>query len=104
MSDVRQVLLRAAELVGRGWCQGTYALDAEGRQVDPTQPEAVAWCVAGAMIRAAFELAPNIADAQSLYSEAYARFIGQAGSVATWNDRRGRTKDEVIEELRWGAQ
>ena len=51
-----KILLRAAELVAMGWTRGTAARDASGQKVRSTAPQAVAWCVVGALDRAVYEL------------------------------------------------
>ena len=51
-----KILLRAAELVAMGWTRGTAARDATEQKVRSTAPQATAWCVAGAVDRALYEL------------------------------------------------
>ena len=52
----QKILLRAAELVAMGWTRGTAARDANGQKVRSTAPQAIAWCVVGAVDRALYEL------------------------------------------------
>ena len=49
----REVLLKAAALVERGWCQGEMARDRVGNKVAPISEAAVCWCALGAAKRAA---------------------------------------------------
>ncbi len=51
-----KLLRRAAELIELGWTRGTAARDIEGQKVRSTAPQATAWCVAGAVDRALYEL------------------------------------------------
>ena len=50
------LLERAAAVLYRGWCQRELARDARGKKVMPEAPEACAWCMAGAIFRARYEL------------------------------------------------
>lgn len=46
---VLAVLKRARAMIVRGWCQGTYACDADGVRVQPNSDMACRWCAAGAV-------------------------------------------------------
>ncbi len=59
----QKLLLRAAELVERGWTRGTAARDADGQKVRSTSPQATAWCVVSAMGRALCELFTSMSTA-----------------------------------------
>lgn len=56
------VLKRAASVLRRGWCRGELARDAAGKTVIPEAPEACAWCMAGAVFRARYELSVQHMD------------------------------------------
>jgi hypothetical protein len=90
-----KVLRRAAELVAQGWCQGHYAEDAEGTGVGSASPNAVKWCLQGAVHRAASELGVGPSLRRSF---AVARSIDSWDAPA-WNDAKGRTADEVESAL-----
>ena len=49
----REVLVKARELIAspERWTKGSYAVDAGGYGVDPTDLEACAWCLDGALYR-----------------------------------------------------
>lgn len=96
------VLLKMAELLmEHGWCQGTYE-DTEGRL-----------CVMGAFLRT-LELddtwpvddeweTPYYLGLQAFERSISPEMGGQAGELwdaADWNDRPGRTRDEVVARLR----
>ena len=51
-----RVMERAAELTASGWCAGALARDADGNNVDPNSPKAVAWCAEGALKKAVCEI------------------------------------------------
>jgi hypothetical protein len=51
-----KVLLRAAELVAMGWTRGVGARNELGQKVVATDPQAVAWCLNGAINRALLDV------------------------------------------------
>ena len=55
----RQILLDARDLVVRGWSQGAAARDGQGRAVDPLNPAARSWSLAGALDAAAARASSN---------------------------------------------
>ena len=50
------VVDRAAKLMEKGWCRGVLARDGEGNKVDVYSPEAVEYCIIGAILRATREV------------------------------------------------
>ena len=72
-------LLRAAELVERGWCQGASAMDSRGNQVAPDDPMATRWCTAGAC-----------------WAVGTISAIKVVLDVVHWNDAPERTQDDAI--------
>jgi len=52
----RKVLLRAAELVAMGWTRGVGARGELGQKVVATDPQAVSWCLNGAINRALLDV------------------------------------------------
>jgi len=67
MSLANTTIFRALEPIGDecGWVQGTHAVCAEGRPVDPICPRAVRFCAKGAMLRAGYDLTGNPRPAAS---------------------------------------
>lgn len=53
------VLYKAEELLKIGWCK-TWALDKEGKNVQPEDETACAWCLEGAMMAATYHLHPDV--------------------------------------------
>lgn len=107
----RRVLELAAELVERGWCQGTSARDASGAGVIWDSRKAVAWCAEGAIAAAvgfeegrrlrlpsAWDRAEFSACQTLLALELRAR--GVKTGPQKWNDAPERTAAEVAEVLR----
>jgi hypothetical protein len=85
-----KVLRRAAELIDQGWIQGALAKDEQGHTVDCDDSSATRWCLVGALIRARYEIGAN-------------RTPILPGLNSDWNDKRGRTADEVAAALRRAA-
>ncbi len=74
------------------WCRGTFARDLYGREVDAVSPLARAWCLEGAVARAAWQ---NRAD-PAVWEAALALLRREVGAVGPWNDQEGRTQAEVL--------
>lgn len=96
--------MRPSEILALGWSQCTYAIDAEGREVDPLAEEAMCFCYLGAA-RRAFGYASHAAPGPS--ERQYIKFIemthtalrevhGYHGGPGAWQDWPGRTAAEVI--------
>lgn len=88
MTD-RDILIRARALVARGWTQRTNARDETGRPTDPRGPDAVCWCLSGAVHRVAPDAARH---AYQLLCKAL-----DSPWAVDWNDTPGRTQAEVLE-------
>jgi hypothetical protein len=46
------LLIRARSFLERGWCREAAAVDMDGCEVDPTDPNAISWCAYGALMAA----------------------------------------------------
>jgi hypothetical protein len=104
--SAKAVLLRAAELVEKGWTQGAYARDANGQVVTTSSPNAVTFCASGAVFRADYDL--NAGGARSDTFDAFAALYGKdtgiSDALAQWNDQPGRTVAEVAARFRKAAE
>ena len=97
----REILTEAVALVSRSWCQGAAARDRKGRPVDFTSSEAYSFCALGAIERAC---GSHVKPGESPEQEQRRRLrmavedsLGLKGEgLASWNDRPGRTKEEVV--------
>lgn len=92
--EVVNTLRDAAEVVERGWTQGTFARNAGGYEVQPTALYAVCWCALGAISRVTNEepgLDEHATDALSEYIN---------GAIGAWNDEPDRTAAEVAAAMR----
>ncbi len=96
MNTWRNVLLRAASIVDRGWCQGSAHLNRNGHVCG--RREAVQSCAIGALGRAAH-------DNTFLTLEAGRglRDYLDVDSLSEWNDEPWRTASEVAEMMRQAA-
>lgn len=92
-----EILNAAADLCERGWTQGDFAVNADGRVSAPWDKSAVAWCVIGA-VRSCTKDAWDVTNAIALLHG----YVGQ--NVSAWNDTPGRTQAEVVETLRKAAE
>lgn len=111
MATTADVLREAARLIEEGgWTQGALARTLRGLSVEPGSGQAVAWCAAGALLRA------SVAMASGPYRDEYARrlyrdameqldaVVGQRGGAVAWNDAPGRTREEVVAALLMAAE
>jgi hypothetical protein len=98
------VLARAADLIepeGR-WTQGESARTSTGDGlVDALADEAVCWCAAGAVSRAAGETGDMYGNAMRALSD-YLK-LRSYPLITEWNDNLGRTQAEVVAALRSAA-
>lgn len=64
-----EVLTEARELITppERWTRGWYARDAEGREVDATDPNAVCFCSIGALCRAEGRFEPGVSPVATEY-------------------------------------
>jgi len=85
-----------ALLEDKGWCQGTEALTGRGIEVAPEDKNATCFCLLGAINRVCHEH-PHLKQLRLVYA-----LRAQTGErdLVRWNDREGRTKDEVMALVR----
>lgn len=73
------------------WTQGVLARRADGRRaVDPQNPDAVSWCVHGAVERF------DSADIRNVLRAVLRAVLGNR-RLADWNDAPGRTRADVLD-------
>lgn len=110
---------RAAELVEGGFAKETLARDAQGKEVDVASPNAVSFCIMGAMMRAGIDLGilPQTDDTWSDPSPAFnwSTMVGPVTqamgdkphdgayghrSANAWNNDPKVTQEDVVAALR----
>ena len=101
---VAAVLNKAADIVEkRGWTQGDFARMEDGDFCPANSEHAVAWCMEGAMARAIYELKED----RGLLARCcwfMGEHLGFGIRTSLWNDDEGRTREEVVRELRACAE
>lgn len=96
---VADVLERAADLIepeGK-WTQQIYARTEDGRSTDVQDPEAICFCMAGALARVAGDFNERFISAKQVVGNILDR------GMADWNDAPERTQPEVVAALRRAA-
>jgi hypothetical protein len=76
--------------IRRGWCRGAIAKDARGVACDPASPDAVAWCIVGAVLL-------DQDATQALRTALHRLHPTAARSLQCWQDANGRRQEDVIE-------
>lgn len=98
----QEVLLRAAELLETtGLAQGSLARTNSWAPCLEDNPAAACFCTLGALAKVSGKLTDDVfsrAEACDLLTK-----VISDNSIASWNDRLGRTKEEVIAKLREAA-
>jgi hypothetical protein len=90
--ETLEVLRKARGLIEKGWCQGVYAKDENGKPCDPNSAAAESFCVYGALRRWA-----------QRYSDEYDAATDRLGEepecqhgISLFNDHEDRTQAEVL--------
>lgn len=107
-SDEVRILRGATELIERGWCQDHAACDEHGASADWEAKNAASFCTLGAVARATRSLQFNVFK-DGVYDRVVAALKarlpdGYRGSVPAWNDAPERTKQEVLDLLRYAEK
>jgi hypothetical protein len=89
-----EFLLKATELIGRGWCRKGLAEDRYGRQVEPWSEGAVGWSPLGALTRIWYETRGREFAAFEAAYTSLALSIG--GRLEEWNAAQWRTRWHVL--------
>lgn len=112
--EIHEVLDSAADLVEKGWTQGSFAKTDDGHQVFVMSNLATCFCASGA-VRRASRTAIDCTDAALEYFEDYLKVsVSEAEHiefsrnekwcfVAAWNDASRRKQAEVVAALRGAA-
>jgi len=90
----KATLEHAASLIEKGWCQGAFAKDKNGKPVVAASPEAVAWCAAGAVMRAMHD--KNTWHLSGQIWGAIKSVIGTEQHFSAWGEEKGRQKTDIL--------
>lgn len=96
MKTTRQILTEAKGYVEQGWCQGVYAQDENGHSVESQSPQAVRWCLYGAISKAS-EITVIDPDTFNFLRINFPSI--QGGYFSIWNDEKERTQEDVVDLL-----
>lgn len=114
-AEVQAIFSRAADLCAQGWCQLRSAKDMFGNKVAVNHPNAIRWCLTGAIQRALLERGLDcmydLNDLPDALKEAIRRIVKAVvasrgiapkdfGGGPTWNNALKRTQAEVVAFLR----
>jgi hypothetical protein len=97
-----RVLLRAAAWVALGHTKGAPARDEKGEPVAAMSLAAVAWCLTGALYRAADADEGAYKRARAAVRQALSSYAGP--TILEWNDAAERRKRDVVALLRRAAK
>jgi hypothetical protein len=101
-----EILIRAQERIQKGWCKRHLAVDGAGISVDFLSPEAVRWCVIGALWAANGSSVNGAKNGGKELGTVYALLtktlvdekdpVMLLSELSTWQDHPDRRKDEVL--------
>jgi hypothetical protein len=95
MLNAVEILTKAKELISspEHWCQEAYSRDINGVSCDRKSPDVNSFCIIGAIFKATDE--GVIYDEEIKVWNALNNIVGDY-AISTWNDKEGRTHDEVM--------
>jgi hypothetical protein len=89
----RNIAIAARAALARGWIQGHQAHDANGNFCDPSDDRAVSFCIIGAIEHGRSELVEGYWPCTQILERLRKKVCT---SPVAWNDKPGRTKEEVL--------
>ena len=94
-----------SERISKGWCQGTYARDEHGKDVDiwAQGGKAEKWCAVGALHTARIDGSITDDQMDDLVQFIAANFCRKL-SIPSWNDLKRMTKTEVLRAMKAAEQ
>jgi hypothetical protein len=96
-SEILKVLVRAKNLIAKGWCRGADARDENNRPIPPTDRRACKFCARGAVRRC---IEPGMGHRESSVFNILLQSIeGEYYSLVTFNDSR-RDRRPVLSAFR----
>lgn len=105
MTTTRDRLIAARELLtpNSSWIQDGFAHDENGEAVPPESPDAVCWCLSGALDLVAASGASSWIErlriASALYERVNRAIPQEYANMEDWNDAPERTHQNVLDLL-----
>lgn len=102
MSRIKQALLKARSLLAKGWTKGAYAKNNINQRVAPDSPEAVKWCIIGALNMGCAEAADPRGQLdifrQSVFDQVSSIVFAQSGEsdLGRWNDKVCKSQAQAL--------
>lgn len=96
MSTTVDILREARGLVARGWTQGSYARDEQGKELCVCDDRAVSWCTLGAIREAQARVASTFDEADRAEELLGKVACDDWAAIPDWNDEDGRTQADVL--------
>ena len=94
MSMVTKMLRKGRSLINKGWCQGDFAKDKEGKRVQYFSKKAVEFCAGGALLKARHILKARKSD----YYDALSALdsVTKNGCSQYYNDYICKSKAQAV--------
>lgn len=83
--------MKAIDYIRKGWVQGHYAVNSDGRAALIGSPAACAWCTTGAILASYPDGTPEHWNARRKLAD-----VIDTWNFSVWNDAAKRTHAEVI--------
>ena len=85
---------KAADMIESGWTQHALARTVEGNRCNPESPQAVCWCLVGAID------VVSIGKLGAGHQNHFLNYLGLDGLISSWNDQLNRSQEDVVKLLR----
>jgi hypothetical protein len=95
-----KILHEVKRRLTKGWTQKAYARDEFGGSVDMDYSRACQWCLVGAMFVSRAHVGAFMDDLAQVDNILCQK--AKTGELVQWNDRFGRTKEEVLDLVQHG--
>lgn len=103
MATTPEILEKACEVLARGWEERYMARNVKHVPVEPTAPDAVAWCLIGSVFRACWELTGSMDDnpkaSMFVWKYVHEKYNGRY-TISDVNEKLCGSQLEVIKFMR----
>jgi hypothetical protein len=97
MADLIAHLKASKARLEKGWCQNSYALDANGKSVMPTEKDAVSWDLLGSLLSNTLSQDSYVKILRTMMKAMNYAVDDRFHLLMVWADHPERQKQEVIE-------